>query len=97
MRVRRRSQKCLIYRASDTLNPTGGRNVSLRHGRVSSRPSTSFALETAKDVDARDKPGHDGEDEGVRNHPAASSWMIGPNSCQRSPSNFIICNCLLTR
>ena len=30
-------------------------------------------------------------------HPAASSSMIGPNSSQRSPLNFCICNCLLTR
>ena len=28
---------------------------------------------------------------------AAVSSMIGPNSSQRSPLNFIICNCLLTR
>src|SRR6202453_952852 len=31
----------------------------LRHGRASSRPSTSFLSEFSQDVDARDKPGHD--------------------------------------
>jgi hypothetical protein len=31
-------------------------------------------------------------------YPAAPvSSRIGPNSSQRSPLNFIICNCLLTR
>jgi hypothetical protein len=31
----------------------------LRHGRASSRPSTSVLLCCGEDVDARDKPGHD--------------------------------------
>ena len=31
----------------------------LRHGRASSRPSTSFLPEFSQDVDARDKSGHD--------------------------------------
>jgi hypothetical protein len=31
----------------------------IRHGRASSRPSTSFLPDAAKDVDARHKAGHD--------------------------------------
>ncbi|MEA2829419.1 MAG: hypothetical protein QOF22_167, partial [Bradyrhizobium sp.] len=34
----------------------------------SSRPSTSFLSPIKKDVDARDKPGHDGEIGDTRSH-----------------------------
>jgi hypothetical protein len=71
------------------------------------RPFTVFLGLRLPNVDSRDKPGHDdfllgdptelGHQKAIIQPLAAVSSMIGPNSSQRSPLNFIICNCLLTR
>jgi hypothetical protein len=43
--------------------PNSSKMIHFRHGRASSRPSTSFLPGCTQDVDARHKAGHD---EGLR-------------------------------
>src|ERR1700737_3628623 len=71
------------------------------------RPSTVFLGLRLPNVDARGQPRDDdflrggpaelGHQKAIIQPLAAVASMIGPNSSQRSPLNFIICNCLLTR
>jgi hypothetical protein len=49
-------------------------NLSARHGRAPSRPSTSLILQRFQDVDARDKRGHDESMAGA----AGIIWLRSP-------------------